>query len=221
MTETIEQMLDRVSEYESKRDNIEAEKRALLDEVKVPAEVLALQDETNKKIQAFESEMRARTEAKRKEIYAKLDAVKVPDEVRAIFDAVAKQRAEIESELTLISDKNRELATETRQKMYAEMQASVSQIYADIAARKAEIEAEFLGKSGAVDENIAALKKEIEAAVLAEGKTYQGEYLMAVWNKGRIGSWNTGKLDGLALILPQIAECRNPGGEPTVTFRRK
>jgi hypothetical protein len=43
---------------------------------------------------------------------------------------------------------------------------------------------------------------------------------MAVWAKGRSGGWDTGKLEGYALVHPEIMQAKKPDGEPTVSFRQ-
>jgi N-methylhydantoinase B/oxoprolinase/acetone carboxylase alpha subunit len=219
--ETIEQMIDRVSEYESKRDSIEAEKRALLDEVKVPAEVLEVQKAANVKMTEIDNATRAAIETVRSECRRQLSAIVIPDEVKALLAEIDRQREAVEIYQRQRESQLQEASTARRQEAFEKSQTQTAQVYANIARRKQEIEIEFAGKSGVVDENIAALKAEIQTKVLSEGKTYQGAYLMAVYAKGRVGSWNSGKLDGLAEIMPEILKCRNPGGEPTVTFRRK
>ena len=94
----------------------------------------------------------------------------------------------------------------------------ISTVYTpEIAKAVADIEAEFAGKVEAVDTNIAALKAEIEADVLAGGNTVKGSSMMAVWNKGRV-SWDGKKLDGMIALIPQLAQARKEG-EPTVSFR--
>lgn len=64
-----------------------------------------------------------------------------------------------------------------------------------------------------------ALKEEIQADVLAGGKTVKGQYLMALWVKGRSGGWDSAKLEGFALVHPEILKAKKPDGEPTVSFR--
>jgi hypothetical protein len=219
--ETIEQMIDRVSEYESKRDSIEAQKRALLDEVKVPAEIMALQAEIIKKQNTAQRTIDDAVKSLRAECDKQLAAIFIPAEVQLVLQEIDRQRFAVINYQREKEAEYKKRLDEKLEEAQAEMQAKTVQVYADIARRKQEIEAEFLGKAGAVDENIAALKAEIQEKVLAEGKTYQGKFLMAVWAKGRSGTWNTGKLDGLAEEFPAILRCRNPGGEPTVTFRRK
>ena len=218
MTE-IEYKLDLLAEFHSQKDSIDAKKRALLDDVKVPAEVLQVMNDGNMRIQAYEANQRKAIEKTREEIQAKLDAIKIPDEIRLAYEEINHQRELITAFQHAKQNEYQDAIFAKRNEIQAEMQAQTAQVYADLAKRKQDIEIEFAGKIDDVDGNIAKLKAEIEADVLAHGKTVTGKYKQAVWNKGRVGSWNSGKLDGLALIMPAIAECRNQGGEPTVTFR--
>lgn len=87
-----------------------------------------------------------------------------------------------------------------------------------VKARQDEIAAEFADKHAAVASNIAALEAEIKADVLAGGKTVKGQFLMAVWSKGRV-SWDTKALDGFAAAHPEIATFRKEG-EPSVSIRK-
>jgi phage terminase small subunit len=82
-----------------------------------------------------------------------------------------------------------------------------------------DIEAEFADRYPAVDEKIAALTAEVKDAVIALGETVNGEHLQAVFVKGRT-SWDTGKLDGMMALIPQLAEARKVGS-PSVTLRKK
>lgn len=84
--------------------------------------------------------------------------------------------------------------------------------------RLAEIEVEFSGKTEAVTENVAKLKEEVQAEILAAGETVKGKFYMAVWNKGRV-SWDSKKLDGMSSIIPALNDAKKEG-EPTVAFRR-
>ena len=88
---------------------------------------------------------------------------------------------------------------------------------AEIKAKLAEIEAEFGMKAEAVNENIAGLEAEIKAEVIAVGHTVKGGSLMAVWSKGRV-SWDSKKLDGMMILIPQLADARKEG-DPSVSIR--
>jgi hypothetical protein len=83
-----------------------------------------------------------------------------------------------------------------------------------------DIESEFYMKSAAVSENIDRMTAEVKTLVLKEGATVKGSHLMAVWAKGREGSWDNGKLKGFAMAHPEILAAKNPDGDPTVTIRK-
>ena len=74
-------------------------------------------------------------------------------------------------------------------------------------------------KVGNVQDEKAALEAEVKAEVLECKKTAKGEYLMALWVKGRSGGWDGAKLEGFALVHPEILKAKKPDGEPTVSFR--
>ena len=95
-----------------------------------------------------------------------------------------------------------------------EKQALIEKIYTpEIRARVAEVEAEFAGKSEAVNENIATLKSEIEEAVKAHGKTVKSTILQAVWSKARY-SYSEDEKDGYiqAMVYRKL-------GEPSVSIK--
>ena len=99
-----------------------------------------------------------------------------------------------------------------------EKQALLDEIYtAEIKLRMAEIEAEFAGKTEAVNENIAALEAEIKQAVVAHGASVKGTVFHAVFAKGRV-SWDTKSLDGYATAHPELLSFRKEG-EPSVSIR--
>jgi phage host-nuclease inhibitor protein Gam len=205
--ETIEQKLDRLAEFEAQKTIIEMDKKRLMDEIKVPDEILQLQNESNRQTQAFESSMHNRTDTKRKEVYAKLEAIQVPAEVRAIFDEIARQRAEVEKELEQAAEESKRMAMDYRSKLFAETQAKTERVYKDLATRKAEIEAEFAGRTDALSANIEALRNEIKDDVIddasiklskdleADDLSVKGKFYHAVYSRGRI-TWEK-KIDRL------------------------
>ena len=88
----------------------------------------------------------------------------------------------------------------------------------EIKARLSEIESEFALKSEGVNANIANIESEIRASVLAAGISIRGEFLHAVFSKGRV-SWDTRGLDGYAIAHPEITSFRKTG-EPSVSIRK-
>ena len=100
-----------------------------------------------------------------------------------------------------------------------EKQSLLDEIYtAEIKSRMAEIEAEFAGKTEAVNENIAALEAEIKQAIIVHGASVKGSVFHAVFAKGRV-TWESKGLDGLLVAVPQLAQFRKEG-EPSVTIRK-
>jgi hypothetical protein len=91
-----------------------------------------------------------------------------------------------------------------------------------------DINAEFDPSITEVQKTLAEVKAQIEDAVLryakenplAKDKSLKGTRYMAVYNKGRSGGWDTGKLEGYALVHPEIMQAKKPDGEPTVSFRQ-
>jgi predicted component of type VI protein secretion system len=216
----IEQMLDRLAEYHSQKDSLEARKRALLDEdeVKVPAEIIALQDEASKRTQAYESAMNKAIDAMRADVSAKLAAIVIPAEIKAAYEEIERQRALVTTYQAAKENEYREAARNKRNEIYDETQAETAQVYADIAQRKADIETEFSGDAEAVDANIKALEAEIKAATKAEGQTVKGKYFSAIYVKGRT-SWDTEGLNVYADQHPGVVKYRTIG-EPSITLRR-
>lgn len=120
----------------------------------------------------------------------------------------------IESKLDQLSElyAQRDLSTLEKQRMIDEI------LTAEIKAKIAEIEAEFSGKSEAVSEKIAALEAEIKEAVKLNGASVKGQFLQAVFTKGRV-SWDNKSLDGYLKAHPELAEFRKEG-EPSVSLRK-
>jgi hypothetical protein len=56
-----------------------------------------------------------------------------------------------------------------------------------------------------------------KSAVLEMSETVRGEEVMFVWSKGKT-TWDGGKLDGMASIIPQLNDAKKVG-EPSVSIR--
>lgn len=81
-----------------------------------------------------------------------------------------------------------------------------------------EINAEFASRVAVLDEKITILTDEIKKDVIEHGESLKGTYLQAVYMKGRV-SWDTKKLEGLMMVIPQVSEARSVG-EPSVSIRK-
>ena len=113
------------------------------------------------------------------------------------------------------------LAEYQAQRTIAEMdkQALIDSVLTpEIKAKLADIEAEFADKVGAVDQNINDLTAQVKQAVISEGQTVKGNYLQAVYMKGRV-SWDTKTLEGLAIVMPKLLDAKKEG-EPSVSIRK-
>jgi len=88
----------------------------------------------------------------------------------------------------------------------------------EIKARLEEIEAEFGGRTEAVEANIAALETEIRQEVLQHGSSVKGAFLRVNWHKGRV-TWDTNSLDDYARQHPEIIAYRKQG-EPYVSIQK-
>ena len=120
-----------------------------------------------------------------------------------------------------IADKLDRLAEFQAQKdmLAIDKQALIDQVLTpELKARLEEIDAEFAGRSEAVDANIAALETEIKEGVLSKGATVRGSHYMAVWNRGRV-AWDDKSLSHYAQAHPELLQYRRQG-EPSISIRK-
>ena len=73
----------------------------------------------------------------------------------------------------------------------------------EIRQKLADIDAEFAGKSEFVDAEIARLTDSVKTEVLLNGATVKGNFLMAVYTKGR-ETWDGKGLAGFMVAHPEI-----------------
>lgn len=98
-------------------------------------------------------------------------------------------------------------------------QALIDSILNDeIKAKLADIDAEFAPMTEAVTNQANELEGQVREAVVSHGATVKGAHLQAVYSKGRV-SWDTKTLDGLMIVIPQLAQARKEGA-PSVSIRR-
>jgi len=89
----------------------------------------------------------------------------------------------------------------------------------EIKQKMADIEAEFAGKIETVSERITTQEQDVKQEVILHGSSVKGEFLQAVYVKGREGSWDSGKLKGFAMAHPEILAAKKPDGEPSAQIR--
>ena len=214
----IKTKLDALAEYQAQSDLMEANKRALLDEVKIPAEVEAIVGAGMKQMSEVEMSFIPTLNTLLEEANKKLAEIVVPEEIKAALAEIDRQRA-------LVTLTRQAQDAEIRQRIQAmktEIQAKVEKetkgVYTALAQRKAEIEAEFAGKAEAVDENIKKLTDDIKANIKLLGCSVKGERYQGVYVSGRV-TWDPKSLDGYAVGHPEILHFRKEG-EPSVSIRR-
>lgn len=91
------------------------------------------------------------------------------------------------------------------------------EVLAPVKTQLADLDAEFQPMLDEAREKAIELEAQIKNAVLQHGASVKGQRYQAVWSKGRV-SWDTKKLDGLMIALPQLKECRTEG-LPSVSIR--
>ena len=217
----IEKMLDQLGEWEAQAALLEMDKRRLLDEVKIPDEVLAAQDEANKKRQKIDGEFWAKQKAEQAKYQAMLDAVvdpEMPPEFVAALAAARKKRDEISAQAARARELDQEDLNAAKEQIDFDLQAKVADVYKQVEIRKQEISAEFSDKASGVLDNIAKLTVQIKAETKKLGKTVKGQFYQAVYVRGRV-SWNNDMLDGMIAVIPQLAKARKEG-EPSCTIRK-
>ena len=90
-------------------------------------------------------------------------------------------------------------------------------ILAPVKPQLADLDAEYTPMLAEVQAKLADAESLVKEAVLREGASVKGKHLHAIWSKGRV-SWDTKKLDGLMIALPQLNDCRTEG-QPSVSIR--
>jgi hypothetical protein len=212
---TIEQLLDTLAEYQAQADYLEMKKQELINEVKIPAEVLAAQDQANKRRLWARQKLGDRLKA---EQLAEVKDPEIPPEFAAAIEAARKQRADISTKFFEKNEADRQATETAKDAINAELTKSVEDVYKAVAVRKQEISSEFSEKAGAVLDNIAKLKARIVEEVKAAAKSIKGSVFHAVYVKGRV-TWNTDMLDGMIVAFPALEKARKVG-EPSVTIRK-
>lgn len=214
----IKKKLDALAEYYAQKDSIEAKKRAMLDEVKIPAEVERAVKDGMQRMQAVDAEYTGQSDIISAEVSAKLAEIAVPEEVRALLAKIDHQRAVIFDWQKDREAGIRESIQSRKAEIMAETEAETRGVYDEVARRKAEIAVEFAGKEQAAAENIAKLEAEIKEAVKAAGQSVKGDFFHAVYVKGRI-TWNTDKMEAWINDHPFLKDARKEGA-PSVTLRK-
>jgi hypothetical protein len=208
--------LDQLADFQAHRDLLDSDKRALLEDVKVPEEVQTIVSAGMKRISQVVIDPEA--DAFNTQIETELLAIVVPEEIKAQLAEIDRTRAAImEKKRRHDFDASRRFEAQ-KIAIQAEIEAQTADVYKAIAQRKAEIEAEFAGKADAVDENIRKLTEEIKDEVKVLKFTVKGTHLRAEFTKPK-KSWIPQRLDAYTENHPDIKDCYTLG-ETSVTIKR-
>jgi hypothetical protein len=219
MTELeIKTKLDTLSEYQAHRDLLEVDKRKLLDEVKIPAEVEAAVSAGMRRLNEADAAYILPYREAHDKHQQMLDAIVMPPEVREAINEYNQKRKNADDWLVQEQEVISKDLRSAKEDIRSSTESATKDVYAALAARKAEIEAEFAGKAEAVDKNIEKLTEEIKADVKVIGFTVAGAHLQAVWGKGK-KSWIPQRLDKYTETHPDIKDCYTVG-DPSVSIKR-
>ena len=217
---TAEHMLDALADFQAQADYLEMQKRELLDAVKIPAEVLQVQDDANKRRKELDQRLFEKmgmiATAQREAITAIKDPEMPPEYVAAI-KAAQLERAKIQSHFSMVEETERQAILSAKEQVDIDLQAKTANVYREVEIRKQEIAAEFEDKGAGVKENIAKLTAEIKATVKAIGKTIKGQFYQAVYVKGRT-TWKTDDLDTVYFDLNAVVNTLQRWDSPEGTL---
>jgi len=214
----IKSKLEQLSDFQAHRDLLESDKRALLEDVKIPAEIEAVVSAGLKQMGEVEASFDPLLDALRKDAENQLSTIVIPDEIKVALAEIDRQRKTVQDTLFKAECVIREKIRTEKETTSARVEAQTADVYNAIAQRKAEIEAEFAGKSEAVDENIRKLTEEIKAEIVTLKKSVKSDHFHAVYMAGRI-TWNTDMMEGWRETFPFLEKARKEGA-PSVTLRR-
>ncbi len=86
-----------------------------------------------------------------------------------------------------------------------ELRAELERIDQEAEAEREAVDAEMADKLSAADTNAAALEEQIKNAVIENGATVKGQFIMAVYSKGR-ESVDIALLRGYAAAHPEVLQ---------------
>ena len=216
---TVKTLLNTLADWQSQKDLLNMDKRKLLEEVKVPDEVQAIVSAGMDEMATLQSQYEPELKNLREETEQKLKEIVVPEEIREAFAAIDRQRLEATKKLTDYQDEIAEKIAARKIEITEKIETATAGVFKANAQRKADIEAEFSGKSGALDENIAKLTEQIKNAVKEIGFTVDGEFYQARYTKPK-KSWIPQRLEKYTEDHPEIQSCYTLG-DPSVAIVRK
>lgn len=202
----IKQMLDNLANHQSHVDLLEMQKRELLDQVKVPQEVLSAQEAANARRASVEAELMRTTNnlnQQRNILLAEIVDPQLPPEYMAAMKEAQEKRQKINDEFSQKIEAEARAAHAKKLAIDEELQNSISDVYAQVEQRRVEIQAEFSGQAEAAKKNIEKLTKEIKDAVIKAKDSFKGTSLHAIYAKGRT-TWKTDLLDDVYFKVVKV-----------------
>lgn len=217
----IQEKLDQLAEFQSQADVLELQRQELIEQVKVPAEVLSAQEEANQRRQSMEAGFWRRQQeiqATAQQMLAEIKDPEMPPEFVAALEQARQRRAEIQANADAQIERDRQKLAEAVHTIDVALQVNTSKIYLEIERRKFDINAEFQEKSAAVEENIEKLKEQIKSDTEKFGDTVKGKFFQAVFSKGRT-TWTTDTLDNVFFALASLYSLLKEYGKPELVAR--
>lgn len=217
----IQEKLDQLAEFETQATVLELDRQKLIDQVKVPAEVLSAQEEANRRRQEIEAQFWKRQKAAQEEAQLLLAEIKdpeMPPEFVAALDKARQHRADIRNELEAKIERDRQKMAAAKAEIDQQLTANVAEVYKQVEQRKLDINTEFEEKSAAVTENIEKLKEQIKSDTEKFGDTVKGKFFQAVFSKGRT-TWTTDTLDNVFFALASLYSLLKEYGKPELIGR--
>ena len=142
----------------------------------------------------------------------------VTDDLRGNYQLDPKGKNMIRQRLDELSEYESQRDAEQLAKQEAKQKALDVVLTAEIKAQLEAIELEFAGRDEVVEEKILTLTTEIKELVVAHGSSVKGEFLHAVYSKGRT-SWDNKALQGYAADKPELLQFKKTG-KPSVGIRK-
>jgi hypothetical protein len=203
MEEMIKQILDQLADTESQIDVLHLQKRDLLDQVKIPEEIQAIQDKIGQRKREYGQGFERLVASLDEEKAEQLAQIVIPAEIQKVFEQVQQQRKEVENKIEERKQSAYQSLLNLQKSVDEEMGEQVKQVFAEVAQRKSEIEAEFGEQEERAKDNAESLIAKAKNATEEYGETVRGAYRMAVYTKGRT-TWTTDILDDIYFRLNEL-----------------
>jgi DNA repair exonuclease SbcCD ATPase subunit len=203
--EEIKGILDALAEIQARLDLLQMDKTKLLNEVKIPEEIQAIQDKIGKRKREYGQGFERLVVSLEEERAEQLAQIVVPVEIQQAFEQVQQKRQEVERKIEERKQTAYQNMLNLQKKVDEEMGEQVRQVFAEVEQRKQDILPEVGEKEESASKNAVDLTAKVKKMVKDYGATVKNDYLMAVYAKGRT-TWTTDILDDIYFRLNSILE---------------